>query len=202
MLEHQFYYRLILIVIFGTCLVSTMISFAKHNSEEEPPKKRIVLKILGVLFLIWAVLSGVLSIVNLVDLTHPTEMVGPHIHRNMIVRHTSVPLIWGYTTMEQESVISSITNFFMFLSLAAYLFCFRKSPSAWWKKILKVVYVISLFTFFCSSTNFHFFDVWEWIASVSFVVMLVGLRWRMEYGLEETKKEETINKREVIDIEL
>jgi putative Ca2+/H+ antiporter (TMEM165/GDT1 family) len=95
MLEHQFYWRLIFIVIFGTILVSTMISFAKHNSVEELPKKRIVLKVLGVLFLILAMLCGVSSIVNLVDLTHPTEMVGPYIHRNMIVRHTSVPLIWG-----------------------------------------------------------------------------------------------------------
>lgn len=201
MLEHQFYYRLILIVILGTCLVSTMISFAKHNSVEEMPKKRIGLKFLGALFLALAVLIGTLSIIVLVNLTYPTEMIGPYIHRNMIVRHTSVPLIWGYTTTEQESVISAINCFFMFLSLAAYLFCFRKSPSACWKKLLKVFYVILLFTFFCSSTNFHFFDIYEWSAGVAFVVMLVGLRWRMEYGIKDKKKEEK-NKKEIIDVEL
>ena len=201
MLEHQFYWRLIFIVIFGTILVSTMISFAKHNSVEEMPKKRIGLKFLGALFLALAVLIGTLSIIVLVNLTYPTEMVGPYIHRNMIVRHTSVPLIWGYTTTEQESVISAINCFFMFLSLAAYLFCFRKSPSAWWKKLLKVFYVILLFTFFCSSTNFHFFDIYEWSAGVAFVVMLVGLRWRMEYGIKDKKKEEK-NKKEIIDVDL
>ena len=200
MLEHQFYWRLIFIVIFGTILVSTMMSFAKHNSVEELPQRRIVLKVLGGLFLILAVLNGVSSILNLMNLTHPDEMVGPYIHRNMIVRHTSVPLIWGYATIEQERVFTDVNNFFMFLSLAAYLFCFRKSPSAWWKKLLKVFYVILLFTFFCSSTNFHFFDRYEW-AGVAFVVMLVGLRWRMEYGIEDKKKEEK-NKKEIIDVDL
>ena len=151
LLEVQFDFRLYLIIILGTCLVFTMISFAKHNSVEEMPQKRIGLNILGALFLVLAVLCGISSIVDLTKLTHPTEKLNPYSYES---------LEWEYPTLEQKSVIVGIVSFYMFLSLAAYLFCFRKSISSWWKKISKVIYItllfiLFLFTFFC-------FDVYEW----------------------------------------
>lgn len=176
MLEGQFYLRLLLIAIIGITFVFTMAHLGKRNPMEESNEKHLVAKTLGGVFLFFSVIGGIIGIIFLSSVKFPTIMVEPPIHSNTIVRSPDVDLLWGYPTKVQLDVIVSITNAFMFLALAAYCFCFKRSASIWWKKILKVIYILILYTISYSVTDFHYFDKYEIVPLVILIVM-ISLCW-------------------------
>lgn len=176
MLEGQFYLRLLLIAIMGITFVFTMAHLGKRNPKEESNEKHLVAKTLGGVFLFFSVIGGIIGIIFLSSVKFPTIMVEPPIHSNTIVRSPDVDLLWGYPTKVQLDVIVSITNAFMFLALAAYCFCFKRSASIWWKKILKVIYILILYTISYSVTDFHYFDKYEIVPLVILIVM-ISLCW-------------------------
>lgn len=191
MLEGQFYLRLLLIAIIGITFVFTMAHLGKRNPKEESNEKHLVAKTLGGVFLFFSLIGGIMGIVLLSSVKFPTIMVEPPIHSNMIVRSPDVDLLWGYPTKAQLDVIVSITNAFMFLALAAYCFCFRRSASIWWKKILKVIYILILYTISYSVTDFHYFDQYE-IVPVVILIVMISLCWINKKSPNVAIEEKTI----------
>ena len=191
MLEGQFYLRLLLIAIMGIAFVFTMAHLGKRNPKEESYEKHLVAKTLGGVFLFFSVIGGIIGIIFLSSVKFPTIMVEPPIHSNMIVRSPDVDLLWGYPTKVQLDVIVSITNAFMFLALAAYCFCFRRSASIWWKKILKVIYILILYTISYSVTDLHYFDQYE-IVPVVILIVMISLCWINKKSPNVAIEEKTI----------
>ena len=191
MLEGQFYLRLLLIAIIGITFVFTMAYLGKRNPREENNEKHLVAKTLGGVFLFFSVIGGIMGIIFLSSVKFPTMMIEPPIHSNMIVRSPNVDLLWGYPTKTQLDVITSITNAFMFLALAAYCFCFKRSASIWWKKTLKVIYILILYTISYSVTDFHYFDQYEIVPVVILIVML-SLCWINKKSPNATIEEQSM----------
>lgn len=171
MLEGQFYTRLILNIIVGIMFAYALVKMAQHNNQEVKPQKHIVMKIFGWIFV---GLSGILLIscvVSLVNLDFPPSVIGPFISSNMIVRPTSATFYWGYPTIIQNSILLTASGVFAFLGLGGYFLFFKSSKSKWWEKILKFFTVLFLYAFMASSTNFHYFDFWEFVAPILFLTL-------------------------------
>lgn len=90
---------------------------------------------------------------------------------NQIVRTSDKYVIWGYPTSEQNHAIMSITNVFSSIALVAYCFLYKKSDRTWWKRILRFFYGLLMYAFYCSATNFHYFDTTEMVAPGLFCLM-------------------------------
>lgn len=146
---------------------------AQYNNQEQQPQKHIVMNVVGWIFVGLSGIVLISCIVSLFNVDFPPEIIGPFISPNMIVRPTSATLYWGYPTLIQNSILSSASGVFAFLGFGGYFLLFKSSHSSWWEKIVKFFTVILLYTFMASATNFHYFDIWEFIAPILFVVLLL-----------------------------
>lgn len=195
MLESQFYIRLVITALFGVLFIYAMINLAKSNPISDISGKHIVRQIVGSLLLLIGVISGIGSIVYICNITFPAEMLGQPFTANMIVRKVGVVQYWGYPTPEQQMSISLLTSLFVFLAFAGYCFCFRKSHSNWWKRILKVILIILTYMFYVSSTDWHYFDTTEFTATILYIVC-IGVIFKISQ--EKIKKEVTNSETEQI----
>ena len=176
MLESQFYARIILIAIMGVIFLLSMLNKGKKNSIENPPEKHTGLKILSGVFLLLALVSLAAGILALTQVQFPTEMLKQPITPHMIFRSTSDIQLWGYPTATQNLALSYFTSVFASLGFAAYFAVFRKSGSNWWQKLLKVLGIILMWILYVSSTDLHYFDIYELYAPVGFLVLaIIGL---------------------------
>lgn len=170
MLQEQFFCRLLLIAAFGLVFVWTMKNMALYHPAEEQ-KKYTIMKIIGCIFLLLALFEGVMGIYLITQVQHPKEMSIPPISPDGIIRMSDP--IWGYATYHQWYIVTSIANAMASLGWGAYFFLFRKSNSVWWKKILKILFAILLYGFYLKATDFHYFDIWEWMHTILFVIMVL-----------------------------
>lgn len=171
MLQDQFIGRLLLIVVFGVAYIYTMMKMASYNSVETAPQKHIILKIIGGINVLLAISCLAMGIFWLTQMQYPEQTIDFSYSTNQIVRTSDKYVVWGYPTSEQNRVIMGITNIFSSIALAAYCFFFKKSDRKWWKKILRFFYGLLMYAFYCSATNFHYFDVTEMIAPGLFCLM-------------------------------
>ena len=171
MLQEQFYFRLLLIIGLGIIYVRTMMTMGQYKPVEEIKKKNIIMKIIGSVFSLFGLFGGFVCIYILTQIQHPTEMILPTISPDGIIRSSAQQPIWGYATFAQQQIISYMSNCMLSLGLGAYFLFYRKSDSKWWQKILKFVYGLLLYTFYVSATNFHYFDIYEWIPFILFCIM-------------------------------
>lgn len=182
MLQNQFYIRLILLIAVGVLFVTAFMNMAKRNSKEIEPERHVVLKIFGAVFAIIGVIMGVIGVYLVSQITYPQEAIGPDISQNMIFRHLSQKMYWGYATMPQLQCINMITNLFGCFALSAYCFLYRSSHSKWYAKIGKIVFCVLFYMFYFSATDFHYFDFYEWMAPVLFAIMtFFALRNKKKY---------------------
>lgn len=172
MLQDQFVSRLLLIVVFGIAYIYTMMKMASCNSMETTPQKHIILKIIGGINILLAISCFATGIFWLTQVQYPEQTIDLSYSANQIVRTSDKYVIWGYPTSEQSRAIMGITNVFSSLALAAYSFFYRKSDRKWWKKILRFFYGLLMYAFYCSATNFHYFDATEFVAPGLFCLML------------------------------
>lgn len=172
MLQDQFVSRILLTVVFGVAYIYTMMKMASSNSVETAPQKHIVLKIIGFINALLGVLCLATGIFLLMQVQYPEQTIDFSYSANQIVRTADKYVVWGYPTPEQNQAIMSITNIFPSLALAAYCFYFKKSDRKWWKKTLRFFYGLLMFVFYCSATNFHYFDAWEMVAPGLFCLMV------------------------------
>ena len=172
MLQDQFINRLLLIVVFGVVYIYTMLKMASCNSAEIEPQKHIILKILGGINVLLGISCLAMGIIWLTQVQYPEQTIDFSYSANQIVRTSDKYVMWGYPTSEQSRTIMGITNVFSSLALAAYCFFYKKSDRKWWKKILRFFYGLLMFAFYCSATNFHYFDAWEMVAPGLFCLMV------------------------------
>lgn len=197
MLQDQFYMRLMLLFAVGIVYVKAYMNMAKRNSNESEPERHLILKILGGFWAVMAVIMGCMAVYMITQISFPQEAIGPYISPNMIIRTSNQTMFWGYATFEQSQCISIISGFFEFLALSAYCFMFKSSHSKWYLKVWKIVYCLLFCIFFTSATDFHYFDVHEWIAPVLFAIMaFFALRNKQEEKTEPISKD---NKKENLD---
>lgn len=171
MLQDQFINRLLLIVVFGVVYIYTMLKMASYNSVETTPQKHIVLKIIGGINVLLGVSCLVMGIYWLTQVQYPEQTIDFSYSANQIVRTSDKYVVWGYPTSEQSHAIMGITNIFSSLALAAYCFYYKKSDRKWWKKTLRFFYGLLMYAFYCSATNFHYFDAIEMVAPSLFCLM-------------------------------
>lgn len=171
MLESQFYMRLMLLFAVGLVYVFAYINMAKRNSKEDTPQRHIVLKIFGGFWALMSIIMGGAGVYIITQITFPQEPLGPFISPNMIVRSPDQTLYWGYATMAQSQCISLISGVFECFALSAYCFLYKSSHSKWYVKIGKVVFCILFYGFYVKSTDFHYFDLYEWTSPILYAVM-------------------------------
>lgn len=171
MLQDQFTSRLLFIVVLGVAYIYAMMKMASCNSAETAPQKHIVLKIICIINVLLSVLCLVAGIFWLTQVQYPERSIDFSYSVNQIVRTSDKYVVWGYPTPEQRGVISCITIIFSSLALAAYCFYFKKSDRKWWKKILRFLYGLLMLVFYCSATDFHYFDAQEMVAPGLFCLM-------------------------------
>ena len=171
MLQDQFIKRLLLINVFGVIYIYTMMKMASYNSVETTPQKHIVLKIIGSIIIIGGIMCLIMGIFLLMQVQYPERTIDFSYSVNQIVRTSDKYVIWGYPTSEQNHAIMSITNVFSSIALAAYCFLYKKSDRTWWKRILRFFYGLLMYAFYCSATNFHYFDTTEMVAPGLFCLM-------------------------------
>lgn len=187
MLQDQFISRLLLIVVFGIAYIYTMMKMASCNSVETSPQKHIILKILGGINVLFGVSCLVMGVFWLTQVQYPEQTIDFSYSANQIVRTSDKYVVWGYPTSEQNRAIMGITHIFSSLALAAYCFYYKKSDRKWWQKILRFFYGLLMYAFYCSATNFHYFDATEFVAPGLFCLML-------GYALIKAKK---LNKQKI-----
>ena len=188
MLQDQFISRLLLIVVFGVAYIYTMMKMASCNSVETSPQKHIILKILGGINVLLGVLCLAMGIFWLTQVQYPEQTIDFSYSANQIVRASDKHVMWGYPTFEQSSAIIGITNVFSCLAWATYCFFYKKSERKWWKKILRFFYGLLMYVFYCSATNFHYFDATEMVAPGLFC-LLAGYALIKANKLNEQKKQ-------------
>ena len=171
MLQDQFISRLLLIVVFGITYIYTMMKMASCNSVETSPQKHSIFKIIGGINILLAISCLATGIYWLTQVQYPEQTIDFSYSANQIVRTSDKYVVWGYTTSEQSRAIMGITNVFSSLALAAYCFSYKKSDRKWWKKILRFFYGLLMYAFYCSATNFHYFDAIELVAPGLFCLM-------------------------------
>ena len=171
MLQDQFISRLLLIVVFGIAYIYTMMKMASCNSAETEPQKHRVLKVIGSINVLLGVLCLATGIFGLMQVQYPERTIDFSYSVNQIVRTSDKYIVWGYPTSEQSRAIMGITNIFSSLALAAYCFYYKKSNRKWWKKVVRFFYCLLMYAFYCSATNFHYFDAWEMVAPGLFCFM-------------------------------
>lgn len=171
MLQDQFVNRLLFIVVFGVVYIYAMMKMASYKSVETTPQKHIVLKIIGSINLIVGITCLIMGMFWLLQVQYPERTIDFSYSVNQIVRTSDKYVVWGYPTSEQNHAIMSITNVFSSIALATYCFLYKKSDRKWWKKILRFFYGLFMYAFYCSATNFHYFDVTEMVAPGLFCLM-------------------------------
>ena len=186
-----------LLFAVGIVYVKAYMNMAKRNSNESAPERHLILKILGGFWAVMAVIMGCMGVYMITQISFPQEAIGPYISPNMIIRTSDQTMFWGYATFEQSQCISIISGFFEFLALSAYCFMFKSSHSKWYLKVWKIVYCLLFCMFFASATDFHYFDVHEWIAPVLFAIMAFFALRNKQDELSEPIVEE--NKMECFD---
>ncbi|MBO4753243.1 MAG: hypothetical protein J5543_01475 [Bacteroidales bacterium] len=182
MLKEQLIMRLLLIVIVGIVYVRTMLKMAIYKNCETTKQKHVVLKVLGGLSLLVCVIAAFSGIYLLTQMEYPSEPIT--FSYTASVRPSSSKIVWGYPTSLQIQAIMMFNNIFTGLGLAAYCFCFKSSNTTLWKKIMKFLCGVFLFGLFCSATDFHYFDLQEWVIPILYCVMV--------YYISKTSKEAVI----------
>lgn len=187
MFEDQFYTRFVLNIFLGIMFVVALFKMARYNNQEIKPTKHVVMKIFGWLFIGLSAISLTGSVIFLSQMEYPDELIGPFIGPNTLVRNSYTAFQWGYPTMVQGHSLTLILATFEMLGLGLYFLFFKSSKSRWWTKIFKFLSVLFLFMFMVNATNFHYFDGWEFVSPVLFIVI-----WIIIMSKKPKDKKETI----------
>lgn len=180
MLEGQFYGRLLLNLIVGILFIVAMNRMACHNSCETVPQRHVALKVLGWICMVFAALFAAAFVYFLTKVQFPSEMVVPYLDPSGIIRSSAQRVIWGYPTVTQNTVLTELLATCDAIGFALYFLRFRSSCSSIWKKIMKFMTVLFLYVFMASASNFHYFDIWEFVPAALFLLLWVLIMTRQE----------------------
>jgi rRNA maturation endonuclease Nob1 len=157
-------------MIFGIMLVYAMSRMALYN-KQIGHKKCVIMKILGSLFVLLSCFEVFLFMQSLLIIEFPQTMIDPFLGPDTIVQSSDVSLVWGQPTFAQAMALDIALAIFISLGIAIYIFLYKKSYSKWYTKIWKIFLGILLCALFVNATNFNYFDIWEFVIPVLFVLL-------------------------------
>lgn len=185
MTKEDFYFRLVLNVLVGVMYVYALYRMARHTELNEPPTKKTFTKVLGCFFIVLGITFSIVAISFLLNISYPSEALKGY---DAIVRPSSAYLYWGYPTAPQSLILTTILNSFLLFGIGGYCLAYMKTANSWWKKTGQFVLGFLLSIVMYSATNFHYFDVYEFIAPALFLVL-----WWSVVLLYRTPKQVKIN---------
>ena len=168
MTKEDFYFRLVLNVLVGVMYVYALYRMARHTELNEPPTKKTFTKVFGCLFVVLGVIFSIAAISFMPHILYPSEALKGY---DAIVRPSSAYLYWGYPTAPQSLILTTILNSFLLFGIGGYCLAYMKTANSWWKKTGQFVLGFLLSIVMYSATNFHYFDVYEFIAPALFLVL-------------------------------
>lgn len=179
--------------VLGLLFWCMMGDLGKKNCVENPLEKHIVLKVLGGISIAFGIVMFVAGAVFMTKLDFPDHSLPQPITPNMIIRPSGAFLQIGYPTKAQSLVISEFIGTIQFVGLGLYLWCFRKSGTNWWQKTLKVVAYTAMFMLLPSATDFHYYDLYEFISPALLIVLatLCLINWR-DLRKKNTKRDKAL----------
>lgn len=151
MLEHQFYCRIVVNVIFGIMFTSALYHMAQYNNREFMPSKHIVMKVLGGIFLLLACIDTVMFILSLCEMNLSESMAESFLGSSSIIRSSYTALMREEPTPAQRMTLNLSLDVFSSLGFATYFFLFKSSHSKWYSKIGKFFLVLLLSVFYVNS---------------------------------------------------
>ena len=199
MFEEQFYIRLILNVIVGIMFAYALYKMAKHNNQETTPLPHKSIHVFGWIFIGVSIICLCVCVYYITLVDFPQQLRGPFIGSNTIIRSTSAVLYWGYPTLIQNSTLTMALATFDFLGIGAYFLYFKSSHSKWWKKVLKFFVVLLLYVFMASATNFHYFDLPEFLSPILFFILWLVIVNRKDKPITSVRQDNDPIKKEQLD---
>lgn len=201
MTESEFYGHVFQsLLVLGLLFWWMMGHLGKKNCVENPLERHIALKVLGGISIAFGVVLFIAGVVFMTKLEFPEHSLPQPITSNSIIRPSGAYLYIGYPTKLQSMVISEFIGTIQFVGLGLYLWCFRKSGTNWWQKTLKVVAYTAMFILLPSATDFHYYDLYEFISPTLLIVLatLCLIDWR---GLKKNNRNDNKMKPVFIEVE-
>ena len=190
--------RFIFLIISGIVLILAFVRMAKKNENEQTNQNHTKLQIMGFVIALLGIVEGVMGIYFISQIIFPEKSLLPAVYMNSIVRSPYQTQIWGMPTPMQQQSITFIAHSFMLFAISAYCVYFRSSNSKWWIKIIKVVFCIVLLMLYKPSTAFHYFDIYEWMNTVIFAILLY-FAFREKKKKIEVKEQVQVVKEKIIE---
>lgn len=147
------------------------LKMAMRDSKEIIKQKHIVLKVLGGFFVLFSIIVAWSGFSVLTTITFPKESIGAVVSPYKVIHSTKDTLYWGYPTRIQSYCFNSMINIFNFTAWGIYCFFYKSSHKKWVAKLGKLAFCVLFFVFYSSATDFHYFDFFEWISPVGYVIM-------------------------------
>lgn len=110
-------------------------------------------------------------------------------YNDSIIRPSNMKLVWGYNNPFQHSIFSMLYGGICLLAWGNYIKNYQKSTVTAWRKVCKVVGYILLTTTFWNCSEFHYFDIWEFMPkfmSLGLSVLLISIGYEK---IAENKEE-------------
>lgn len=146
------------IVTIISCTIFGYLFFINEETKRDIKYNKLIKKSIGVFCLISCIVIVLTDIFTLPNY--------PNFYRiewDGIVRHSYQHLVWGYLSPTQFFISRAVTDFFIWLSLAIYAFCFKPSQTKWYTKFRKVIGVTLCIALYQRFWEFHYFDSYEFI---------------------------------------
>ena len=170
MLQWQYYFKLLLIVLLGFVYILTMRKMAQYKPVEETGKRHTILYVVGGAFILLGIAEFTLALRAILQGHHIDDTILLPKALNDVLYRFSYPIIWSFTRAHQQ--IDLITkNVITFIGVGVYFLFFLKSDSNWQKKLMKFLFGMSYCFFFLVAANFCFIDIIDWVSLVLFFLM-------------------------------
>ena len=180
MIESAFNMHLECMLVLGALFVYLMNRLGRRDCVEKPLKKHLGLKIVGIVMIVIGIAYVVMGFIYLSLVECPSVSLPQVISAYTHVRQPDAFLHIGYRTTSQALVINSFYGAIQFTALGTYLLSFKKSGTNWWQKTLKVLAYIALFLLLPSVLDFHYFDLYEFITPIIWVLLITAclINWK------------------------
>lgn len=174
----DFYYKSFLIIICGIIFIRVLKTLARRTSQQELSfsKKQ---KVAGSILMVIGAFSILLSIIMFISSSYPENELTKYgyelknRYNDSIIRPSDANLIWGYDTPFLSGIFSSLYGGICLLGWGIYVRNHQKSIIPLWKKVCKVIGYVLLTSIFMNCSEFHYFDIWEFIPKLFLIALSV-----------------------------
>lgn len=172
----DFYCKSALILVCGIVFIYVLGILARHSSSTSliVSKKR---RIIGNILILIGTFSFLWGVVMFLSCSYPKNVLTEYgysiinSYNHSIIRPSSIKLLWGYNTQFLSGVFSLFYGGICLFAWGNYIRYYQKSTVSTWKKTCKTLGYILLTITFWNCSEFHYFDIWEFIPKL----LLLGL---------------------------